>query len=145
MIVEKINPNAIIPTKNPQDSWYDFYTPKDMETIILQPWENKVIPLGIKIELPNVTDWNNIDLTFTNRSSVASKRCLVVGACLVDNWYRWELMVDLHNIGNKSEAIIWWEKIVQWVIRKSYHFPVYEDNVDNNTERWEGWFWSTWS
>ena len=143
MIIEKTNPEAILPTKREEDSWYDFYIPTDMETVILKPWENKVINLWLKMQLPKSWDWGQFDITFTNRSSVASRRNLIVWACLIDNWYRWELMVDLHNIGTSTEAIIWWEKIVQWVIRKSYHFPVFEGNVDNNTERWEGWFWST--
>ncbi len=41
-------------------------------------------------------------LEVKNRSSVASKMNLVVGACVVDPGYDGELFIDLHNIGNDT-------------------------------------------
>lgn len=120
---------------NSTDSWIDFFSPS---SAIIQPWENIVIPLWVKIELP---EW--YDMTFTNRSSLASKKSLVVGACLIDNWYIWELMVDIHNIWNWTQCIDQWDKIVQWVIRKVEYLTPIEWTVSNDTDRWEGWFWST--
>ncbi len=120
---------------NSTDSWIDFFSPS---SAIIQPWENIIIPLWVKINLP---EW--YDMTFTNRSSLASKKSLVVGACLIDNGYRWELMVDIHNIWNWTQCIDQWDKIVQWVIRKVEYLTPIEWTVSNDTDRWEGWFWST--
>ena len=35
------------------------------------------------------------------------------------------------------------DKIVQWVIRKVEYLTPIEWTVSNDTDRWEGWFWST--
>lgn len=128
---------------NPQratvfDSWIDFYTPNDMETLYINPWENVLIPLWVKIEL---NPW--YDLTFFNKSWISSKTWLIVWACVIDNWYRWELILNLINTSSEIRTIVPWMKIVQWIIRECAYINPIEWIVENNTERWEGWFWST--
>lgn len=106
--------------------------------LVVEPWENIKIPLGIVIELPE-----GCDMTFFNRSSIASKRGLVVWACVIDNWYRGELIVNLINVTNKPTKIQRGEKIVQGIIRKVEYLTTVEGTVLTETERGEGWFWST--
>lgn len=139
MIFHKIrdvnNPNRA----NTQDSWIDFYTPNDMETLYIQPGQNVLIPLWVKIEL---NEW--YDLTFFNKSGIASKTWLIVWACVIDNWYRWELILNLINTSSETRTILPWMKIVQWIIRKCEYILPTEWIVNSITDRWEGWFWSTW-
>lgn len=145
--MNKINIAIIWNVKIPErwhedDSWIDLFVPNDFEWVVLNPWENVVIPLWIKTIIQK---W--YDATLVNRSSLASKQSLVVWACLIDSWYRWEIMVDVHNIWDSWKMITAWQKIVQMVVR-----PVILDEpniiwIDKynkyETERGTGWFGST--
>ena len=130
------------------DSGIDFYIPEDFWKIKILPWDNITIPLWLKIILP---EWK--DLTFVNKSWIASKTWLIVWACLIDWWYRWELQVNLINTSKFEVELKKEQKIVQWVIRDvSYEQPeeIEEDDYFIATEdeewkwRFDWWFWSTW-
>lgn len=121
------------------DSGIDFYVPIWWWRLILW-WENVIIPLWIVVELPK---W--FDLTFTNKSGIASKTWLITWACLIDNWYRGELALNLINTSKYSVEIKEWQKIIQGVIRAIEYFPLEEVvELGEITERWERWFGSTW-
>jgi len=129
---------------NINDSWIDFFIPEG-EKISILAGDNVKIPLGVKILLD---EWN--DFTFVNKSGIASKTWLITGACLVDNGYRWELVLNLINTSKFQVDLMPWQKIIQWVIRK-VNCPIPEE-IDNDEYiadtiseegRWEGWFWST--
>ena len=84
-----------------------FYCPNGERTdIVMQeglaiaPRESKVIPTGIKVEVPY-----GYMLEVKNKSGIASKRMLITGACVVDPGYDGELYVNLHNIGLNSQYI----------------------------------------
>jgi dUTP pyrophosphatase len=51
-----------------------------------------------------------------NRSGVAAKRKLIVGACVVDSGYDGEVFVNLHNIGPDTQFIQAGDKIAQGVV-----------------------------
>jgi len=131
---------------HPTDTWWDFFIPQEAWLIQVLPWENIKIPLWIKIILP---EW--YDFTFVNKSWIASKTGLILWACLVDNWYRWELIVNLINTSKWEVRLKGWQKIVQGVIREvNYMLPEEIDNdeyiADVKSEeiwRWEWGFWST--
>ena len=57
-----------------------------------------------------------------NRSSVAAKRSLIVGACVVDSGYDGEVFVNLHNIGERLQVIQPGDKIAQLVMIPVVHF-----------------------
>jgi dUTPase len=131
---------------NHNDSWIDFYIPKELWQLRILPWENIKIPLWVKILLP---EW--FDFTFVNKSGIASKTWLITWACLVDNWYRWELVLNLINTSKFEVKLQQEQKIIQWVIRKvDYMLPeeIYEDEYIADTIlegwRWDWGFWSTW-
>lgn len=132
---------------NKFDSGIDFYVPNDADGIEIEPGHSVIIPLWIKIQLPDpssVKGSYTYDMVFHNRSSIASKRGLIVWAHVIDNWYRWELMVNLINTSNFIVEIEPWEKIVQWIIRR-VEIPEFieVEEIDESTDRWAGWFWST--
>ncbi len=160
MIYEKLREVKSPQRAHAEDSGIDFFIPKDLWFISVVDWEEKtkrfavnndwkleyeiapgesvLIPLGIKIELEE-----GFDLTFTNRSSIASKKQLIVGACLIDNPYRGELLLNLINVWNKTQIIREEDKIVQGVIRQVYYDTPKLWIIDDKTERGEGWFGST--
>ena len=51
-----------------------------------------------------------------NRSSVAAKRSLIVGACVVDSGYDGEVFVNLHNVGKETQYLRAADKIAQLVL-----------------------------
>lgn len=139
MIFEKIREVKSPIRANPTDSWIDFFVPEDDIEIYIEPWQSCLIPLALKVELPI---W--YDLTFFNKSWIASKTWLIVGACVIDNWYRGELVLNLINTSNEMRTIVSWQKIVQWIIRKCEYLNPIEWIVMSVTERGEWWFGSTW-
>ena len=107
----KTRDNVISPERaHENDSWIDFFLP---EEIIIMPWDNVKIPLGIKVKLPE-----GFDLTFVNKSWIASSTWVIVWACLVDNWYRGELILNLINTSKYQANFVAGQKIAQGVIRK---------------------------
>jgi len=155
MIFEKIR-NVRNPERaNLNDSWIDFFIPEDLTNdwkwnmlpvdinwkhiIVIYPWESILIPLWIKVKLDYWTD-----LTFVNKSWIASKTWVIVWACLIDKGYIWELVLNLINTSVEVIEFKLWQKIVQWVIRNVNLSLPMEWIVNDITERWEWWFWSTW-
>lgn len=69
------------PTRaNMYDAGIDFFIPNDYTgKTILQPNESVLIPSGIKVNIPN-----GYMLTAFNKSGIASKQNLLVGACVID-------------------------------------------------------------
>jgi|TARA_Y100000310_G_C20521462_1_gene733896 dUTP pyrophosphatase len=55
-------------------------------------------------------------LEIKNKSSVAHKRQLLVGACVVDSGYEGEVFVNLHNIGDDIQVLEPGDKIAQAVV-----------------------------
>jgi len=123
MIVEysKVRESAHPPERaNPSDAGLDlFFNPEptgflphpERDAITIEPGENKVIPTGVRFGVPH-----GYMLEIKNRSSVASKRSLIVGACVVDSGYDGEVFVNLHNIGNKPQTLAPKDKIAQAVM-----------------------------
>jgi dUTPase len=65
-------------------------------------------------------------LEVKNRSSVASKRSLIVGACVVDSGYDGEVFVNLHNIGTEPQVVEPHTKIAQVVMTPVVSFRALE-------------------
>jgi dUTP pyrophosphatase len=51
-----------------------------------------------------------------NRSSIAAKRGLMVGAHVIDSGYDGEVFINLHNVGNGPQLIRYGDKIAQLVM-----------------------------
>ena len=131
MILEYMlaRPNARDPERaNPSDAGLDvFYSPdQDNQAIVIEPGNSKVIPTGLKFGVPH-----GYMLEVKNRSSVAAKRSLIVGACVVDSGYDGEVFVNLHNVGNSSQYIRSGDKIAQLVLIPVVHFRAYRSKSNN--------------
>ena len=102
------------PTRgHPSDAGLDvYYSPTEpSENIPIQPGESKVIPTGLRFGVPH-----GYMLEVKNRSSVAAKRSLIVGACVIDSGYDGEVFINLHNIGKQLQVIKPADKIAQLVM-----------------------------
>ena len=51
-----------------------------------------------------------------NRSSIAAKRSLMVGAHVIDSGYDGEVFINLHNVGEKRQTVRYGDKIAQLVM-----------------------------
>lgn len=126
MIIEysRVRPDAKPPTRaNPSDAGLDlFFNPDSIEAgVRLQPGESKLFQTGIRVGVPH-----GYMLEIKNRSSVASKRSLLVGACVVDSGYDGEIFVNLHNVGTEEQIIARHDKIAQAVMVPVVHFRALE-------------------
>ena len=130
MIIQyyKTRDDAITPDRaNPSDAGLDlFFCPSDGEGIYLQPGETALFQTGLKFGIPH-----GYMLEVKNRSGNASKRSLLVGACVVDSGYDGEVFVNLHNVGNKTQLIDPGTKIAQVVLIPVVHFRPIEIDTDN--------------
>ena len=115
--------NSHPPTRgNPSDAGLDVYfSPKEREPVTINPGQSVILPTGLKFGVPH-----GYMLEVKNRSSVASKRSLIVGACVVDSGYDGEVFVNLHNIGTEPQVVEPHTKIAQVVMTPVVSFRALE-------------------
>ena len=66
--------------------------------------------------LPLSIGWPTEKFIAFNKSGIAVKKSLHVGACVVDNGYQGEVHINLTNVGNSAQVIQAGDKIVQFVL-----------------------------
>ena len=116
----KLRDTAIDPVRaNPSDAGLDvFYCPSDeVEELTIKSGQSVVVETGLKFGVPH-----GFMLEVKNRSSVASKKQLLVGACVIDPGYNGELFVNLHNVGKQDRVIRKGDKIAQVIMIPIIHF-----------------------
>lgn len=95
----KIKPNAIIPTKRPEDAGYDVYPCFDEKYIIIKPHTTVIIPTGIASACD--TDYCFV---LHERSSTGTKG--IAQRCgIIDSGYRGEWGVPITNTNDVSIII----------------------------------------
>ena len=122
MIVEytKTRESAHSPQRaNPSDAGLDvFYSATTtQELIAVHPNTSVLVPTGLRFGVPH-----GYMFEVKNRSSVAAKLNLVVGAHVIDSGYDGEVFVNLHNIGRETRVIQDGDKIAQLVMMPVVHF-----------------------
>jgi len=133
------------PERSGLNAGIDFFIPNDIDVdITLRPNESILIPSGIKVSLPK-----NYCLIAFNKSGVATKYNLQVGACVVDENYKGEIHLHLTNIGENYITLKRGQKIIQFVPIKQKYFKLQEVKsheqweVKDNDERGDKGFGST--
>ena len=121
----------------------DFFIPNNFEAKRVYNNESILIPSGIKVKVPA----GHVLIAF-NKSGIASKKCLLVGACVVDEDYQGEIHINLMNVGTESQVLSPGDKIVQFVLLPVNYAGLeeatsLEDLYPTTTERGEGAFGST--
>ncbi len=125
----------------PNSAGIDFFVPDEVK-IYLKPGESCLIPSGIKANVPACHA-----LMAFNKSGIAVKKTLHVGACVVDEDYQGEIHINLTNVGTRGVQIQPGEKIIQFVLLPVFYDAVEEVEIsalfEGITERGEGGFGST--
>jgi dUTP pyrophosphatase len=126
----------------PLSAGIDFYVPEDFEERTISPSESVLIPSGIKAQVPK-----GYALVAFNKSGVAVKKSLTVGACLVDEDYQGEIHVHLINVGYEQQLVRPGDKVAQFVLLPVNYANVEEVPLghlyDEVSERGQGGFGST--
>jgi len=112
---------------NPSDAGLDvFYSPAKPTSVVLNPGDSKILETGLKFGVPH-----GYMLEVKNRSSVAAKRSLIVGACVIDSGYDGEVFINLHNVGSELQVVSPGDKIAQLVLIPVVHFRPVQSSSGN--------------
>lgn len=97
----KNHPDAKLPVRsNPSDAGADvFYCGEDI--ILLSPGQSHLFDTGLSIEIPH-----GYVIQVLNRSSMAAKKGIIVGACVIDSGYSNSIFIDLHFIGSRGNEFV---------------------------------------
>jgi dUTP pyrophosphatase len=142
-----------------QSAGIDFFVPTEWnggEPLSVEPGGRVLIPSGIKVNVPS-----GYALIAFNKSGIASKTGMVVGACVVDEDYQGEVHINMINTNQPTEqfdgtvyaanpgyvAITPGDKLVQFIlVPVNYTNPEevsMEELYSEVSERGEGGFGST--
>jgi len=104
---------------NPSDAGLDLrWTPSEEAEVALSiaPGDSILVPTGCVFGIPH-----GYMMEIKNKSGIAHKRQLLVGACVVDSGYEGEVFVNLHNIGTEVQLLSPGDKIAQAVVVPVVH------------------------
>jgi len=108
---QRLDEYVKVPTRsNPSDAGLDVYA-NVRDPIVIEPRQSAIIPTGLKFGIPH-----GHMLQVMNRSSIAAKRGLMVGAHVIDSGYNGEVFINLHNVGDSPQMIRYGDKIAQLVM-----------------------------
>lgn len=162
IVIAKMRESAKTPfKKHLHDAGYDLsWAPSDptLLTAILEldgkkfincttilPNQSKRFETGLKVNFPH-----DYVLEIKNRSGMASKKDLLVGACVVDSTYTGEVFVDLHNVSGRVQVVEAGERIAQFLVYKIENClfeeipeEQYNEELEVVSERKTGGFGST--
>ena len=112
---------------NPSDAGMDLaFAPDSGEPVTIRPGESMICATGLKFGVPH-----GYMLQIMNRSSVAARRSLIVGAHVVDAGYNGEVFINLHNIGQDVQVIQPGERVAQAVLIPVVHVSPVEYEWDD--------------
>lgn len=140
MKYKKLSENAITPTRGSNKAaGYDLYACLD-EAVLIKPHETVKVGVGIAIELPE----NTFGGIFA-RSGISTKEGLRPANCVgvVDEDYRGEVTVAIHNDSEETRVVTNGEKIAQLVILPYVVVDLEEVDELSSTERGSNGFNST--
>ena len=113
--------------------------------VVIPPGRNMVVPSGIKVEIP----FGYMGM-FADKSGIASKSDLIVGAKIIDTFYSGEVHIDLHNIGTSEVKLEEGQKLAQMIMIPILSCDLTEvgedqlyDWMKEDEKRLEGGFGST--
>lgn len=132
---------SLLPTyAHPGDAGFDFRANID-GILTIPPGESKLIPTGIRVELPS-----GYEIQVRPRSGTALKNCITVlnTPGTVDSFFRGEIGVILINHGKKDFIVSAGDRIAQGVVNEfvtANFVPV--PQINKETNRGEGGYGST--
>ena len=135
--VELLNANARCPERATLgDAGMDIFSPEDF---VIQARSHKLIPVGFRYNMPD-----GYALIIKEKSGIATKRRLSVGAAVCDARYVGQVHVHLFNHSDEVVTFNQGDKIAQALIVPIWDgYPEVVDSINTNTDRGEGGFGST--
>lgn len=103
----------------PGSAGIDFYIPVGHDQKI-DPGCSALVPTGIKVNIPD-----NTMLQVCNKSSIAVKKGLLVGAEIIDFDYQGEIFINVWNVSNLTVTLSSGSKLAQLILVPIL-FPVLE-------------------
>ena len=119
----------------------DIFIPNDYEEqkLNIEPQESIIIPTGLKFDIPS-----GYVLIAMNKSGVATKLNLQIGACVIDEDYTGEPSIHLFNVSNFKVHLKPGQKITQFLLIPYIQPQLIEvDNINKKTKRGNKGFGST--
>jgi dUTP pyrophosphatase len=118
----------------------DFFVPDDFAAAKVWPGKAILIPSGVKAQVPE-----GYALIAFNKSGIATKEGLIVGACVVDEDYEGEIHIHMINVGDKVVDILPGQKLTQFVLLQINYqnTEVVNELPKRESERGSGGFGST--
>ena len=150
MRVKRLYPNAKIPTRGSDgaagydlyaESLYDFdYSIADSRGIVIGPGHTLKVGTGVAVELPKGTFG-----AIYARSGLGIKNGIVPANCvgIIDEDYRGEIVVALHNHSDKPFIFKFGDRIAQLVIQPYISTDIRVVDELSDTEHGNGGFGST--
>lgn len=140
LLIKKIRPSAILPTRATQDSaGYDLYADVQ-EPVVILPRETAVIPTGIAMALPA----DSVGLVY-GRSGLGIRHGIAPANAVgvIDADYRGEIQVGLRNHSEVPFTIQPGDRIAQLVLTPIYTPTLAQVSTLPESRRGQGGFGST--
>ena len=136
--IEKLNPNAIIPTyAHPTDAGADVSA---VEVTVVPAGKTVLVHTGLKLAIPK-----GYEVQVRPRSGLSLKTGLRVANApgTIDSSYRGELGIIITNTSSESYTIAAGDKIAQILIAPTPMMDFVETTISDTTDRGEGGFGSS--
>ena len=124
----KVNPNAIIPTKEKENAGYDIYACFDDDYLIIPPHSTKLVPTGIASAISD-----KYYLGVAERGSTG-KIGMKYSAGVIDSGYRGEIFIGLSNINDVPIVI---SKLTREELAENYGKIGYGETIYMTEEEYE--------
>lgn len=149
--IKLLTDTAKLPVKShPTDACFDIYADipnatfyngvSNVNGVMIFPHETVLIPTGLAVEIPHGY-W----MAIFARSGLASKQGLrpAQGVPVIDEPYRGEIMIPLHNDSNDTRIIHHGDRICQFTLLPYFDTNIIQVDELSETDRGEGGFGST--
>ena len=141
--VKKLREDAVLPSCATEESaGYDLYATEDMT---IEAGENGAVHTGIAVELVGKSVSDKYAILIFARSGLACKRGLAPANCVgvVDEDYRGEVIVCLHNSTSEVAEIQKGERVAQLIVTPIVKPWIEAGGTLSDTTRGAGGFGST--
>ena len=146
--IKRITETAVLPTQNStQAAGLDLYADIPVgnnilppQSLLIEPHQTIYVGTGLSMSIPE-----GFFGAIYARSGLASKQQLRPANCVgvVDSDYRGQVIVALHNDGNKPQVITHGQRIAQLILQPCFNTTITEVDTLDSTDRGEGGFGST--
>ena len=136
LYIKKLDASATLPTRGSSEAaGYDMYS---MDSVTITPLGRTLVSTGIAMTVPMGTYGQ-----LAPRSGLAVKKCIHVGAGVIDRDYTGEVKILLMNLSSEPVEVEVNERIAQLILKKIETPEVLEVEELTDTLRGSGGFGST--